>query len=65
MARLEATCLLLAISCLVRFKLYQNDVNSAFFNGILNEEAYVEQLEGFEDSKYPNYVCKLKKACMI
>ena len=38
------------------------DVNSAFLNAVLNEEAYVEQSKGFEDLHLPNHVFKLKKA---
>ena len=46
-ARLEAICLLLSISCIRKFKLYQMDVKSAFRNGYLNEEVYVAQPKGF------------------
>ena len=60
--RLESTRILLAIACSFRIKLYQMDVNSAFLNGILSEEVYVEQPKGFEDPKSPNHVYKLKKA---
>jgi hypothetical protein len=38
------------------------DVKSIFFNGELEEEVYIEQLEGFQLSENANYVCKLKKA---
>jgi hypothetical protein len=38
------------------------DVKSAFLNGPIKEEVYVEQPPGFEDSEYPNHVFKLSKA---
>jgi hypothetical protein len=37
-------------------------VKSAFFNGLLQEEVYVEQPPSFEDSKFPKHVYKLHKA---
>jgi hypothetical protein len=38
------------------------DVKSAFLNGPIKEEVYVEKPPGFEDSEYPNHVYKLSKA---
>ena len=46
-ARLESIRILLAIASHLNFKLYQMDVKSAFLNGMLQEEAYVEQPKGF------------------
>jgi hypothetical protein len=41
------------------------DVKSAFLNGPIKEEVYVEQPPGFEDNnEYPNHVYKLSKRFM-
>jgi hypothetical protein len=61
-ARLESICILLAYATYHGFKLYQMDVKSAFLNGPIKEEVYVEQPPGFKDSEYPNHVYKLSKA---
>ena len=53
---------MLDYACAHNIKLYQIDVKSAFLNGYINEEVYVEQPPGFEDDKKPNHVYKLKKA---
>jgi hypothetical protein len=37
------------------------DVKSAFLNGPIKEEVYVEQPPGFEDQEYPYHVYKLYK----
>jgi hypothetical protein len=37
------------------------DVKSAFLNGPIKEEVYVEQPPGFEDDRYPDHVFKLSK----
>ena len=61
-ARLESIRILLSIACIMNFKLYQMDVNSAFLNGFLNEEVFVEQPKEFQDPHFPDHVLKLKKA---
>jgi hypothetical protein len=60
--RLESIRILLAYATYHGFKLYQMDVKSAFLNGPIKEEVYVEQPPGFEDSEYPSHVYKLSKA---
>jgi hypothetical protein len=61
-ARLESIHILLAYATYHGFKLYQMYVKSAFLNGPIKEEVYVEQPPDFEDSEYPNHVYKLSKA---
>jgi hypothetical protein len=60
--RLESIRILLAYATHHDFKLHQVDVKSAFLNGPLQEEVYVEQPPGFEDPNFPNHVYKLHKA---
>jgi hypothetical protein len=61
-ARVESIRILLAYATHHGFKLYQMDVKSAFLNGPIKEEVYVDQPPGFEDSECPNHVYKLLKA---
>eukprot|EP00253_Pinus_taeda_P003934 PITA_03934 len=46
-ARLEAIRMFLALSSFQNFKVFQMDVKSAFLNGDLEEEVYIEQPDGF------------------
>ena len=61
-ARLESIRILLAITSHLNFDLYQMDVKSAFLNGILQEEVYVEQPKGFVDPHKSDDVYMLKRA---
>lgn len=61
-ARMEAIGMFLTYACSRKIKVYQIDVKSTFSNGELEEEVYIEQLEGFLLSKKEYYVCGLKKA---
>ncbi|KAL9261054.1 Retrovirus-related Pol polyprotein from transposon TNT 1-94-like protein [Drosera capensis] len=61
-ARLEAIRIFLAYAAYQGFRVYQVDVKSAFLNGKLQEEVYVEQPPGFEDYEYPDHVYRLDKA---
>ena len=40
-ARMESIRILLALTCHLKFKLYQMDVKIAFLNGLLKEDVYV------------------------
>jgi hypothetical protein len=52
----EAIRMFLEFVCFKYFKIYERDVKSKFLNGTLEEEVYVEQLEGFILSENQDYV---------
>ena len=52
----------LAFASHKKLKVYQMDVKSTFINGYLEEEVYIEKLDGFQLINKEDYVCKLKKA---
>jgi hypothetical protein len=58
-ARLESIRILLTYAGHNSFKLFQMDLKSAFLNGPIKEEVYVEQPLVFEDDRYPNHIYKL------
>ncbi|GJX53079.1 putative ribonuclease H-like domain-containing protein [Tanacetum coccineum] len=61
-ARIEAIRLFLAYASYMGFTVYQMDVKSAFLYGTIDEEVYVMQPPGFQDSQFPNRVYKVEKA---
>eukprot|EP00253_Pinus_taeda_P025121 PITA_25121 len=44
------------------WEIHQMDVKTTFLNGVIEEEVYVEHLEGFETHEKKSHVCRLKKA---
>ncbi|GJX03969.1 retrovirus-related pol polyprotein from transposon TNT 1-94 [Tanacetum coccineum] len=61
-ARLEVVWIFLAFTAHMNMIVYQMDVKTTFLNGILREEVYVSQPNGFVDPNNPNHVYRLKKA---
>ncbi|GJS55370.1 putative ribonuclease H-like domain-containing protein [Tanacetum coccineum] len=61
-ARLDAIQIFLAYATHMNMIVYQMDVKTILLNGILREEVYVSQPDGFVDQNNPNHVYKLKKA---
>ncbi|GKE15550.1 retrovirus-related pol polyprotein from transposon TNT 1-94, partial [Tanacetum coccineum] len=61
-ARLNAIRIFLSYAAHMNMIVYQMDVKMVFLNGILSEEVYVNQSDGFMDQDNPNHVYKLKKA---
>ncbi|KAH9680638.1 retrovirus-related pol polyprotein from transposon RE1 [Citrus sinensis] len=53
---------ILSLAVLNKWVIRQVDVNNAFLNGILVEEVYMAQPEGFVNSAKLHHICKLKKA---
>lgn len=60
--RMESICISLAYAAHNNIKVHQIDVKSAFLNGKLTEEVYLQQPPGFESSEFPNHYYKLEKA---
>jgi hypothetical protein len=54
------TIITLAIN--MKWKLHQMDVKTTFLNGVIEEEVYIEQHQGFEFEDIKTHVCRLKKA---
>ena len=60
-ARMETVCVLLALAAHGGWQVHHIDVKSAFLNGELAEEVYMQQPPGFVDRKNPSQVLKLSK----
>ncbi|GJY72496.1 retrovirus-related pol polyprotein from transposon TNT 1-94 [Tanacetum coccineum] len=61
-SRIEAIRNFVANAACKSMIVYQMDVKTAFLNGVLREEVYVCQPNGFVDPDHPNHVYKLNKA---
>lgn len=61
-ARLDSLRYLLALAALEDWEIHQVDVKSAYLNGELDEEIYMEQPEGFVAAGEERKVCRLLKA---
>ncbi|XP_012453211.1 uncharacterized protein LOC105775227 [Gossypium raimondii] len=61
-ARLDTIRLLVALVAQKQWMIHQLDVKSAFLNGFLEEEIYVEQPQGFKVNGKEEMVYKLNKA---
>jgi hypothetical protein len=54
--------LILALALNFNWPLKQLDVSNAFLHGVLTEEVFMEQPQGFVHLDFPNHVCKLAKS---
>jgi hypothetical protein len=61
-ARYTSIRTVMAIVAEMGWRIHQMDVKTAFLNGILEEEVYIEQPQGFELYGRESHVCRLWKA---
>ena len=61
-AKLNTIRMLIALATKKHWMIHQLDVKSAFLNGELKEEVYLEQPEGFVQKGKEHLVCRLKKS---
>jgi hypothetical protein len=61
-ARYTSIRTIIALAASMGWKLHQMDVKTAFINGEIEEEVYIEQPEGFVIHDEKSHMCRLKKA---
>ena len=61
-ARMTTIRVLIALAASYKFLIHQMDVKTAFLNGELDEEIYMQQPDGFVATGQENMVCRLKKS---
>eukprot|EP00253_Pinus_taeda_P015738 PITA_15738 len=61
-ARYTSIRSIISIAAEMGWKIHQMDVKTAFLNGFIQEEVYIEQPLGFEVHGKESHVCRLKKA---
>jgi hypothetical protein len=53
---------ILTIAAVNKWKVHQMDMKTTFLNGVIEEEVYVEQPQGFETHENHTHVYRLKKS---
>ena len=61
-ARYTSIRTIMALASMMKWNLNHMDVNTSFLNGVIEEEVYIKQPQGFEVEDIWTHVCKLKKA---
>ena len=60
--KMSSICTVLGLAASLNLEIEQMDVKTAFLHGDLEEEIYMEQLEGFIVDGKENFVCKLRES---
>ena len=61
-ARYPSIWTILSLAAEMGWRVHQMDVKTAFLNGFIEEEVFIEQLEGFEVENKESHVCWLQRA---
>ena len=61
-ARYTSIRSVISLATQMGWEIHQMDVKTTFLNGVIEEEVYIEQPEGFETREKKYHVCKLNKA---
>uniref|UniRef100_H3H8U2 Integrase catalytic domain-containing protein n=1 Tax=Phytophthora ramorum TaxID=164328 RepID=H3H8U2_PHYRM len=61
-AKFTSIRIVLSLAAKYGLKLHQMDVKTAFLNGVLDEDIYMAQPDGYVDEDHPDHVCKLKRS---
>jgi hypothetical protein len=61
-ARCTSIRTIISLVASMGWRLHQMDVKTIFLNGEIEEEFYIEQLDGFMTHEKESHVCKLKKS---
>jgi len=60
-SRYSSIISILALSMQMGWKIHQMDVKTTFLNGMIEEEVYIKQSEGFDTFNKESHVCRLKQ----
>ena len=60
-ARYTSIRTIMALASMMKWDLHQMDVKTTFLNGVIEEEVYIKQPQGFEVKDKVTHVYKLKK----
>lgn len=59
--KITIVMIFLSLAISLKWNIHQMNVSNAFLHGDLKEVIYMEQPQGFVNSRCPNYICKLHK----
>ena len=61
-ARYSSIRTIISLATEMGWRVHQMDVKTAFLNGVIEEEVYIEQPEGFDVENRATHVCRLQRA---